>query len=505
MKYFFQPIWLIGLASTLILSGLIILFIPVRKTRALCQRCNIIIVDLDSLRADGLPCFGYHRNTTSAICRLANNGVVFENHFSQSGWTLPNLFSFLTSVNPEIHNVKRSFVDKLDTKIKNLTEILEESGYKTVWAGYTLSAINKENGELKGFSDIYPDVLTPKQWITVTNDLYKTYQRQNTPFFIYLYNSDLHFPYRLDSRDSHEWTDDIPDDFPVTVNEIDQTVKSYLIDHYKDVFSRETMGAYQEVFLSDGDVNQDKLMSLFWSLTSAAFDGTEEEKANILSQLNWKLWKIIYDAYFENVKKLSNQKYGDQVGEFIRSVYDVRLRQIDRDLESFIDLLLIGDKFSNNTIIVFLSDHGDEFMEHGGLEHSTLYNELLRIPLILKVPGISPKRFQKPTQTIDVFPTLFDLVGVRVPESAQGISLVPFMRGDKDKNSGDRYIISSKEDVAAIQNDKWKLIEWYSAATTDRELYYLAEDPGEKENVTKKFPQIVTDLSQKLKEARNIH
>lgn len=499
----FHPLSIILFAGFIFLAGIAFLVFPVNKTKTLCPKCNIIVIDIDSLRKDELPCFGYHLNTTPNICRLVSSGVVFENHFSQSAWTMPNQFSFLTSVNPEIHNVKNAFIDKLDDRIITLTESLRKDGYKTAWAGYTLFTVNEDNGGLRGFSYAYPDALTSDRWQTITDEFYETYQKEKTPFFIYFYGSDLHFPYRLDSRESHEWIENIPEDYPITVDEIDKIVGSYLKDHYGEIFSEEIITAYPEIFLNNDDINGKKLMSWLWSLASATFDGTDEKKTKILSQLNWRIWKIIYDAYTENVKTLAAQKYGDRIAEFARTAYDVRLSQIDRDMKDFIDSLLTDEKLGDNTIVVLLSDHGDEFMEHGGFEHHTLYNELLRIPLIIKVPGMSQRRIKEQTQTIDVFPTLFDLVGIKIPKSAQGISLVSYMSGEIDRNAEDRYVISSTGDSVAIQNQQWKMIKNYMPQRIDSELYYLIQDPQEKENVRTQFRNVEAFLSKKLNEIRD--
>lgn len=488
------------LAGILFLTGVVFLIFSANNGKALCPKCNIIVIDIDSLRADELPCFGYFRNTTPNICRLATAGVVFENHFSQSSWTMPNQFSFLTSVNPEIHNVKNSFVDKLDGRIITLTEFLKKNGYKTAWAGYTLFTVNEENGGLRGFSDVYPDALTIDSWRAITDEYYKSYQRDKTPFFVYLYNSDLHFPYPLESRDSHEWLAGIPDDYPITKEEMDEIVGPFLRTHFHEIFSQEIIAEFPEIFSGASDMDGEKLMSWLWSLASAKFSGTKEEKTEILSQLNWRVWKIIYDAYDENAQAMAVQKYGDRVSEFARTTYDVRLSQIDKDLSGFIDMLLFDRKYRDNTIIVFLSDHGDEFLEHGGFEHHTIYNELLRIPLIIKAPGISFKRVTGQTQTIDVFPTLLDLVGINIPKSAQGISLVSYTEKNRNLDAVNRYVVSSTAVSAAIQNRQWKLIKNHLPDKIHTELYNLAVDPGESNNVTSRFREIESLFLRKLNE-----
>lgn len=504
LRKLFHPLAIILIAGTLFLASAVFLISSVNKKGAICRKCNIVVIDIDSLRADELPCFGYYRNTAPNICRLAAAGVTFENHFSQSSWTMPNLFSFLTSLNPEVHNLKRFLGDSLDTKIKSLVEDLKEEGYATAWVGYSESwTISKENNGTTGFSLIYPNSQNSDQWLSIIDVLHKSYETDKIPFFIYFYNADFHFPYKVASRKSHEWMREIPEDFPATSPEINETVRSYVEKNFSTIFPKEAVTALPETFQDYSNIDMEKLKQLYGDIISSNY-GSIEDRINMLSRLNLiNTWGTIHDAYVENVNRLATQKYGDDVVKYARTVYDVKLNQIDQDLTKFIDQLLDDKDYTSDTIVIFLSDHGEEFMEHGGFMHSTLYNELLRIPLIIKVPGILPGRVKGLTQTIDVFPTLLDLVGVRTPESAQGDSLLELMLNRRDKNMEDRYVVSSTEDSAAIQNERWKLIEKYSAAATDRKLYHLADDPKEKENVAGKFPEMEAILSRKLKEARD--
>jgi arylsulfatase A-like enzyme len=86
--------------------------------------------------------------------------------------------------------------------------------------------------------------------------------------------------------------------------------------------------------------------------------------------------------------------------------------------------------FAENTIVVLLSDHGEEFMDHGGVRHGhTLHRELVRVPLAIRAPGIAPARVAELVRTVDVMPTLLELVGLEPPEEIAGRSLVARMRG----------------------------------------------------------------------------
>ncbi|MFB6088255.1 MAG: sulfatase-like hydrolase/transferase, partial [Candidatus Aenigmatarchaeota archaeon] len=91
---------------------------------------NIIVISLDAVRADHLPCYGYHRNTTPNICNLADDGVLFENAYSQGGCTLISLSSLLTSTWPADNGV-RSWKGYLKRGIPIVFDILDRGNYNT--------------------------------------------------------------------------------------------------------------------------------------------------------------------------------------------------------------------------------------------------------------------------------------------------------------------------------------------------------------------------------------
>ena len=79
-------------------------------------------------------------------------------------------------------------------------------------------------------------------------------------------------------------------------------------------------------------------------------------------------------------------------------------------------------------VFVVTSDHGEEFFEHGGFEHSrTLYDEMLRVPLLIKAPGVRPGMREIQTQSVDLAPTLASAVGAEVPSDLAGADLAPVL------------------------------------------------------------------------------
>lgn len=157
------------------------------------------------------------------------------------------------------------------------------------------------------------------------------------------------------------------------------------------------------------------------------------------------------------------------------------------------------------TILVVMSDHGEEFYEHGGFDHGmTLYDEIIRVPLIIHVPQASGSRIDAQVRLIDVMPTLADLLGLRLDENTrrqmQGVSLLPLMRGQAlslDAFSETSFLLQT-EKRALRTSAGWKLI--YDLGRLSPELYDLRFDPGEKNNLAGKETGLVETLTRRLSE-----
>jgi len=178
----------------------------------------------------------------------------------------------------------------------------------------------------------------------------------------------------------------------------------------------------------------------------------------------------------------------------------------------------------DNTVILFTSDHGYYFGEHGYFgkgrhrEHywysSPLYQEVTRIPLLIHVPGISHRQIEAIVSVIDLMPTLLELAEVKIPETVHGKSLVPVIEGKKEAvrdfavtseflyNLGDKTrivdgILRGVKELqpATITSEEWTLL--YTAENHPAELYNIKHDPKQTQNVIKENWQIAKDLHQK--------
>jgi arylsulfatase A-like enzyme len=137
---------------------------------------------------------------------------------------------------------------------------------------------------------------------------------------------------------------------------------------------------------------------------------------------------------------------------------------------------------ADRTAILLVSDHGEAFGEHGQQFHATtLYDVMIRVAMIVHVPGARAREVDTPVSLIDVAPTVLDLMGTRTPGSYMGQSLVPFIRGRSPFLQRPIVADSSRLQRAMVFADGMKIIEDRRKQTV--ELYDLVRDPGEEHNL----------------------
>lgn len=186
--------------------------------------------------------------------------------------------------------------------------------------------------------------------------------------------------------------------------------------------------------------------------------------------------------------------------EQLRAYYDGQLRAIDDEIGKLLDRLKESGLYERSTIVL-TADHGDGFMEHGFISHSTTpYDELVRVPLIVKLPGNehAGQVVKEQVRLIDVMPTLLELVGAEAPAGMAGCSLVPLIRSGAALDPDCRTAVSEvhREDgepILALRTERYKFIY---QADAPAELYDLALDPGETRNRAESSPDEAQPFSE---------
>lgn len=175
------------------------------------------------------------------------------------------------------------------------------------------------------------------------------------------------------------------------------------------------------------------------------------------------------------------------------SLYDAEIRHVDAALGRFFSGL--GDRqLWNGTVLVVTSDHGEEFFDHRGFEHNrTLYDEMLRVPLIVRAPGLPAAIREIQTQAVDLAPTLAALAGAAVPEGLAGANIWKQLAGAA---IGEPVAYAEKVgELYALRTQEWKLV---SNLQGRHELYHLSVDPQERENLASTDPDRTTLMRDRL-------
>ncbi len=372
---------------------------------------NVLLVSVDTLRADHMGIYGYERPTTPNLDRWARGAVVFDNAQASSSWTLPGLASVLTSYYTSTHGCW-TFNSRLDSSFLTFPEILRDAGYDTMAVTSHVFLVRRY-GLQQGF---------------------------------------IHFD----------------GDFSHTVADQRRTVTSEIV--------------------SERGIR-------FLEQKAAAADGVP-----------WLMWLHYFDpheAYMPHAgisEQFGTTELDGEITFTELDLYDGEITFTDRHIGRVLDSLeRLG--LAEDTIVVFFSDHGEEFLDHGALRHGhSLYGELVRVPLVVRVPGVEPRRVDDLVSMVDVFPTILERVPPLVsPADIEGMSLGPLLEGrpGAERSAVAETRLSEQNSLDCILRGRWKLI--VDSIEGDVELYDLGSDPAESRDVADEFPEVVADLKQELR------
>jgi arylsulfatase A-like enzyme len=414
----------------------------------------IILLIIDTMRRDHLESYGYERSTSPTMTKLADEGVRFADNISQASWTKVSIPSILTSLYPSTHGIIDT-TDRLPSSVTTIAEVLREAGYAT-WQTSSVPFSGKLSNLHQGV-----DVLHER---TSIGDLDHSASKTARTYVDRLL----------------EWAGDHSD------------VPFFAFIHAFDPHSPfEPYAPYDAL----------------WGTTDGA---AEHERGNGLweGRMNDLPTKVQMDSTDVD-QELYLQHEKDWYDGSIRAA-DVEVARLMEGLEQ----LGIADE----TLIVLMSDHGEEFLEHGYHFHgNNAYGEMMNVPLIMHWPGVLPAGtvVEQTTESVDMMPTLLELAGITPPEAAQGQSLLPLIvdpDGVSDFGAIRRAAFSERVVVPAISFmglphdsysivlDGWKLIQNENQAEDwpEFELYDHVKDPLNLEDVAEDHPDIVANLATEL-------
>jgi len=369
------------------------------------EKPNIVLITLDTTRADHLPCYGYTGVRTPHLDALVKKGVVFEQCTSSSPLTLPSHASMMTGLYPTYHGVRVNGNTAVSQTHWTLAELLSEQGYQ---CGAFIGAFVLDGrwGLNQGFHH-YDDQFDMKKFKrldlalvqrpaneVIDASLEWLEGQKNKPFFAWIHLYDPHAPYEPP-------------------------------EPYFSEYDTSLVGLY------DGEI---------------AF--TDEQIGKLTSWLN-------------------------------------------------------QNGFKENTIIVILGDHGEGLGDHGEMAHGYfIYDYAVQVPFLIITPfedwqGI---RVSSQISTVDIFPTILEMVGARIPVENQGKSLLNVMFHPESTNNHYAYCESLSPNI----HYGWSPL--YSLRTTQfkyigaprPELYNIVEDPREMNNLRDRLPQKTREFREAL-------
>jgi len=362
-----------------ILAVSVVLLVGACQSLSRHKQANILLICIDTTRADRFGRFDGTAPVTPNLDRLADEAVVFDQAIAAASWTKPSVPSLLTGLYPSQHGVLdtgRAGVDVLPDEVETLAEILSRKGYDTAAFVENVHLQKRYSHLDQGFSVYRQDVGDAAAIVDSFLDWLEG--REQGPFFAYLHFLDPHLPY----------TPSTP--------------------------------------LPGQDVGyHDRLRLLQWNM-------------------HGQRWGLLR----ESVKRGHLEVSADELASLQR-MYDAEVHAVDGTLGRLFELLKARGIFDESLIAV-TADHGEGFLEHGRLDHGYgLYDELLRIPLMMRFPGASfgGHRVAAQVGQVDVAPTLLDYVGLTAPQ-AGGVSLLPLL--ENPGQVGERALISEEKHGASI-------------------------------------------------------
>jgi arylsulfatase A-like enzyme len=389
---------------------------------------NVVIVLLDTVRADHLSCYGYRRSTTPFLDQLAARGVRFEHCLANASWTLPSHASLFTGVYALAHQATQETL-VLGDELPTLAQILETVGYDTFGCS-TNAVVNEENGLARGFSTFVetfrPSVQAGLQspGLHVNNVALARWLRGRTPsrpFFAFLNYVEAHLPYAP-------------------------------IEPFASAFVDSTWPAAEVAAARRIRAKNHYLLP----------DGLPADQLELLSQL-----------------------------------YDGEIAMLDQQVQRLVQMLSDTGHLQN-TLLIVLSDHGENLGDRGHFGHVfDIGNSLLRVPLIVYRPDgrYAGQVREDLTQALDLFPTVLTQCGVPYEGRADGRDLfapassaplafaeyyyprqVLSVYSPAELEANLDRLLPYMHRLRAVQDGRTKLV-WASSGPS--RLYDLAADPGE--------------------------
>jgi len=460
------------------------------------DRPNILFIFTDDHATHALSCYGSKINKTPNLDRIANEGMLFRNCFCTNSICGPSRAVILTGKHSHLNGITRNG-QRFNAKQQTFPKLLGKAGYQTAMVGkwhlraspgdagfdhfevlygqgpYYNPAMNR-NGKRVKYTGYTTDIITD-----VTLDWLKTKRDKSKPFCLMFQHKAPHRNWQPGPKHLTMYDD-------VKIPEPDNLFDDYSgrgrAAREQDMSIAKTMNRRDLKLVPPRNLNKEQLKQ--WN---AAY-GPKNKK---FREANLK------------GKDLVRWKYQRYIKDYLRSVASV-----DDNVGRVLDYLEQAG-LDENTVVIYSSDQGFYLGDHGWFDKRFMYEESLRMPLMVRWPGVvKPGSVNTDlVQNLDFAETFLDIAGADIPDDMQGRSIVPLLEGktpdDWRKSIYYQYYefpaVHSVRRHYGVRTQRHKLIHFYNI--DEWELYDLKKDPDEMNSVydDPKYADVVKELKAEIK------
>ena len=415
---------------------------------------DVVLIVVDTLRADGLSCYGNARPTSPVLDALAAEGVRFDECLAPAPNTATSHASLFTGLSPWAHRVAN--LTSLELGTPGLPDAFETLAERFREAGYRTAAITDGGpvGEAWNLMQGFDSLDAEFEGVTAKVDRALQFlddERDERPLFLFLHTYQVHQPF-----------------------------------------------APPEELVERFDPGYDGLLA-------AAVDEVRAARASGAGKPNGKI--LLRDL----------ERFTSRDEEHLRALYDAEIAYTDAELGRLLDRLRARDRWER-TVVAVTSDHGEEFGEHGRFGHVQLHHETLRVPLILRLPEIEAglggagQVVAERVQLVDLNPTLLEAAGLDVPDLPEAESLLVGLRrgGFADRPAvavTTEHLYLGRPDhpwQRSVRHGTRALLSTRSGADVDVRAFDLAADPAEREPLTGGGGALATLLAEHLQRQEDL-
>ena len=415
---------------------------------------RVILITIDTLRWDALTTYNPASKLSPNLAELARDSVVFDRAYTSSPWTLPSMASIMTGLSSLAHGVSKEN-PSFPHKAPMLADLLGDAGYVTgAFGGNTL--LERQQALARGFQAFHFPRGAPAETLGKAG-LMAIVGRAT-----------------IAGQEMTEWITVLAEDWTRANRDNDFLLWIHYLDPHSPYLP-------PEEFIPNRELAPGLEMGYRWDFRAV-------RSGDVRLSLKRQAW--VQELYRAEVRYVD-----DRIGRYIRTLKELGLY--------------------DESLIIVTNDHGEEFWDHGSVDHGhTLYNELLRAPLIIKLPLSVPVPVRRgvdaPVSTVSLLPTILELCGISYkPEQFSESSLAPLW-SEQAEVLEDRPVFAAKlvyyQEQEAVLHGGWKYIQ--TLGRDHEELYDMNTDPGETMNLAvterERKAELLTLLEKHRTESREL-